>query len=195
MHGLTKTISLSTARRWMTMMDYRWTKSPSGQYVDGHECEDIVTYCQTKFLPTMFQLQCCMQAWKDGLEEASHNDDHTMPEGVRVIMWFHDESTFYANDHRKVYWVHKDETAKPRAKGKGASMMVADFILADYEWLRSACGNEAARTLFKAGKARDGHFTNDDILNHAKIAMDILEKYFPNERHIFIFDNATTHLK
>jgi hypothetical protein len=45
MHGLTKTISLSTARRWMTMMDYRWTKSPSGQYVDGHECEDIVTYC------------------------------------------------------------------------------------------------------------------------------------------------------
>jgi hypothetical protein len=74
-------------------------------------------------------------------------------------------------------------------------MMVADFISADYGWLRSACGNEAACTLFKADKARDGYFTNDDILNHAKIAMDILEKHFPNERHIFIFDNATTHLK
>lgn len=43
-HGLKKTISLSTANRWMNMMDYRWTKSPSGQYVDGHEHDDIVTY-------------------------------------------------------------------------------------------------------------------------------------------------------
>lgn len=73
--------------------------------------------------------------------------------------------------------------------------MVADFISADYGWLRSACGKEATRTLFKAGKARDGYFTNDDILRHVETAMDILGKHFPNERHIFIFNNATTHLK
>ena len=191
-HGLKKTISITTAQRWMAMMDFRWTKTPSGQYVDGHEREDIVTYRQTKFLPTMFELQRHMRAWKDGLEEAG---DRPVQERECVVVWFHDESTFYANDRRKVYWVHKDETAKPRAKGEGASLMVADFISADYGWLRSACGQEAARILFKAGKACDGYFTNDDILRHTKIAMEILEKHFPNERHIFIFDNATTHLK
>ena len=81
----------------------------------------------------MFKLQCHMRAWKDGLEEAGHGD-HTsaMPEGVCIVTWFHNESTFYANDHHKVYWVHKEETAKPMPKGEGASMMVADFILANY---------------------------------------------------------------
>ena len=43
-YGLKKKISLSTARRWMYMMDYHWMKAPSGQYVDGHEREDVVTY-------------------------------------------------------------------------------------------------------------------------------------------------------
>jgi hypothetical protein len=31
-YQLKKTISLATAQRWMHMMDYRWTKEPSGQY-------------------------------------------------------------------------------------------------------------------------------------------------------------------
>ncbi|KAF8156729.1 hypothetical protein B0H34DRAFT_629354, partial [Crassisporium funariophilum] len=47
----------------------------------------------------------------------------------------HDKSTFYVNDWQKVGWVHKDATAVPRAKGEGASLMVADFISADYGWL------------------------------------------------------------
>ena len=40
---LDKRISVSTAQRWMKKMDYRWTKTGlKGQYVDGHEWEDIV---------------------------------------------------------------------------------------------------------------------------------------------------------
>src|ERR1700723_4823159 len=57
--------------------------------------------------------------------------------------------------------------------------------------LRSAEG----RTLFKAGKARDGYFTNADVIEQVMRAMDILDKDFPYERHIFSYDNATTHLK
>ena len=52
-----------------------------------------------------------------------------------------------------------------------------------------------ARTLFKAGKARDGYFTNEDVIQQATRAMDILDKDFPDERHVFSYDNATTHLK
>jgi hypothetical protein len=47
---LTKTISLATAQQWMKHMDYRWTKTPSGQFVDGHERADVVEYHQLVFL-------------------------------------------------------------------------------------------------------------------------------------------------
>jgi hypothetical protein len=87
------------------------------------------------------------------------------------------------------------EKAVPRAKGEGASLMVADFVSADYGWLRSPDGKEAARVLFKAGKNREGYFTNENILEQTNKAMDILRVYYPNDDHIFVFDNATTHLK
>ena len=35
---LKKSISLATAQRWMKKLDYRWSYTPKGQYVDGHEC-------------------------------------------------------------------------------------------------------------------------------------------------------------
>ena len=56
-YSLKKTILLATAQRWMFMMDYWWTKMPSGQYVDRHEREDMVTYGQSKFLPTIAKLK------------------------------------------------------------------------------------------------------------------------------------------
>jgi len=73
--------------------------------------------------------------------------------------------------------------------------MVADFVSADYGWLKSPDGKQQARVVFKAGKACQGYFTNDDILNHASVAMDILKTHYPDEDHVLLFDNATTHLK
>ncbi|KAI0920550.1 hypothetical protein AcV5_010259 [Taiwanofungus camphoratus] len=73
--------------------------------------------------------------------------------------------------------------------------MVANFVSAEYGWLQSPDGQVSARILFKAGKNRDRYFTNEEILEHATKAMDILQCHYPHERHILIFDNATTHLK
>lgn len=73
--------------------------------------------------------------------------------------------------------------------------MVADFISADYGFLRSPDGTEEARVLFPARAHREGYFTNEEILKQAAKAMDILKKYYPDKDHVFIFDNATTHLK
>ena len=39
---------------------------------------------------------------------------------------------------------HKDATAVPYSKGEGASQMVADMVNAEYGWLRSPAGKEAA---------------------------------------------------
>ena len=73
--------------------------------------------------------------------------------------------------------------------------MVAHFVSADYGYLQSPDGTETAHVLFKAGKGRDGYYTNERIILHATQAIEILRKYYPNDDHVLIFDNATTHVK
>lgn len=104
-------------------------------------------------------------------------------------------STFYANDRRKKCWVHTNETPTPQQKGEGPSLMAAEFVSADHWWLRSSDGAESARVLFRAGKGCDGYFSNDEIIRHAEKAMVILEKHYPDEDHVFVFDNAPTRMK
>jgi hypothetical protein len=47
--------------------------------------------------------------------------------------------------------------------------------------------------LFKAGKNRDGYFSNKDVLHQANNAMTLLEKTYPGDVHILVYDNAKTH--
>jgi len=87
--------------------------------------------------------------WSQDGKEETHDVDQQLR---RLTIWFHDESTFYAHDQRKRHWVHNSETAVPRAKGEGVSLMVANFVSANYGWLQSPDGKESARVIFKAGK-------------------------------------------
>ncbi|KAJ3508503.1 hypothetical protein NLJ89_g5715 [Agrocybe chaxingu] len=185
-----KTISLTTAQRWMKRMGYRWTINPKGQYVDGHERADVVHYRDEVFLPAILELEPRMRKYGTG-----DDNDALGPNTRRIVVWYHDESTFYAHDRRRRRWVHKGETAKPYAKGEGHSLMVANFVSAEYGWMRSPDGKEDVRILFKAGKTRDGYFDNNRIREHAARAMELLEKYYPDEDHVLVFDNATTHTK
>jgi hypothetical protein len=50
-HGLNKTVSLATTQWWIFKLDYCWREEQKGQYVDGHERDDVVTYRQNVFLP------------------------------------------------------------------------------------------------------------------------------------------------
>src|SRR6267154_6209368 len=135
---LTKTISLSTAQRWMSHVGYRWSKTPTGQFVDGHERIDVVEYRQAVFLPNWAEMLSRTRIYTiDGNEGAP---PPSSTQARRVVIWNHDESTYYANDRRKIRWVHKSETAVPYAKGKGASLMVADMVSPDYGWLQSPDG-------------------------------------------------------
>jgi hypothetical protein len=47
----------------------------------------------------------------------------------------------------------------------------------------------------KPGKNKDGYFLSEDICNQVSEAMDIARQHYPQYEHIFIYDNATTHLK
>jgi hypothetical protein len=192
-YNLSRTISLMTAERWMKSCGFRWTTAKNGQYVDGHEREDVVDYRQNKFLPAWCTLDSKMRKWSSA--DITQLDNEQLTTGRHTVVWFHDKSTFYAHDRRKKRWVHEDEKSTPQPKGQGVSLMVADFVSADYGWLRSRDGTQSARILFRAGKARDGYFSNDEIIRHAEKAMTILEKDYPEDDHVFVFDNATTHLK
>lgn len=158
----------------MKRLGYRWTLTPKGQYSDGHEREDVVAYRQETFLPQWKEIEPHLRNWRPDGEE----DKGPLPQNRRTMVWFHDESVFYAHDRRKKRWVHKTEKAKPYQKGEGASLMVADFVSADYGWLRApdhSAGNpEEARVFFKPGSGWDGYFTNEEIQAQADKAIDIL---------------------
>jgi hypothetical protein len=52
-----KTIPVTTAQCWLQKIGYRWILNPKGQYVDGHECADVVAYRRDVFLPAIAELE------------------------------------------------------------------------------------------------------------------------------------------
>ena len=80
----------------------------------------------------MAHLELRMTQWKD--DGTAAVDDIGR---LQVILWCHDESTFYANDRRLICWVHSSETAKSYAKGEGVLMVVADHVSPEFAVLCS----------------------------------------------------------
>lgn len=142
---------LNTARKWMSKLNFAWCEPPKGTYLNGHKRPDVVHYRQNIFLPALAQLEPKIQAWdKDNLTHLvvpSSSPSPTRPS----VLWFHDQCIFYQNDRRKCCWVHVSEKPVPLLKGEGVSLMVSDFISADYGWLRSPDGTDSARVLFRPG--------------------------------------------
>jgi hypothetical protein len=84
-YGIERDISHKTACRYLQALGYCYQAIPKGQYVDGHEREDVITY-RKEFTDQM-------TTWDKDLKE------YLPPSGgKRVIVWFHDESVFYAHD-------------------------------------------------------------------------------------------------
>src|SRR6266849_2340561 len=116
--GLKNRLDVSTAQRWMQKLDYRWTYSElKNQYIDGHEREDVVKYRNNVFLLRWANVKAWSWDWANGQSDP-------LLDKRWVVLWFHDESTFYANDRRLAHWIHKGEKPMPYAKGEGASEMV-----------------------------------------------------------------------
>ena len=110
----------------MAKLDYLWTDTPSGQYVDGHECPDIVTYRQNVFLPAWLAREHLLRVWTKENEDQPAttldksggtpitSDSEVMDNLAtssnckrNIVVWAHNESVFYANDRRKHRWCHE----------------------------------------------------------------------------------------
>ncbi|KAG1785104.1 uncharacterized protein HD556DRAFT_1314544 [Suillus plorans] len=161
---LKKTISLSTAKRWMNS----WTIVGSGITVVN-----------------------MLMVTRNGLQRKGKCVPGEQILRKSVVL----SDPYVSGSMTKSRWIHKNTSAIPYAKVEGASLMVADFVSADHSWLQSPDGKESAWVLFKAGKSRDGYFSNEEILTQCQKAMDIVQASWPDEDHMFVFDNVTTHLK
>jgi hypothetical protein len=75
----------------MKKLDYCWTYNPKGQYIDGNEQEDVAVYCQNVFLLGWENIKAQTCDWSNG-------QPNPLPHEWKIVVWFHDESTFYAND-------------------------------------------------------------------------------------------------
>ncbi|KAJ7933624.1 hypothetical protein B0H13DRAFT_1592199, partial [Mycena leptocephala] len=81
-HGITKTITVHTARRYLKLLGYRYTMPQKGQYRDK------------VYIPVIKKLEARMHRWStDGLPEFGPH----LP-SKRVITWHHDECVFYAHN-------------------------------------------------------------------------------------------------
>ena len=73
-----------------------------GVYMDGHECEDVVKYRQEVFLPVMKKFEAQMAKF-EGVE-LKRVSPTLKDREKEVIMYFHDECCFLANNEAQQLW-------------------------------------------------------------------------------------------
>ena len=111
-------------------MGFEVQTAKKGSYVDGHERANVKEYRKI-FLRRMFVLGFLNES-NAPTEEAKPTfpTDLESPSQETIdktVIFFHDESTFQSNDDQSTFWGEKG-TAIMRPKGKGAGIMVSDFI-------------------------------------------------------------------
>ncbi|KAF8597418.1 hypothetical protein BDV93DRAFT_534547 [Ceratobasidium sp. AG-I] len=205
-HLLDAPPSLSTAQQWMHRMGYSWKTEKRWQFADGHKREDVVDYRMNHYIPEWIERERRMRSWKGDQEIPPILEEDEMPE----VPWWHDESIYHAHDRRDIGTLQK---------GEGVSLMVADIVSGEHGFLRrtpeTCTENEddklsknkpsqaslltvrfsSTRVVFCPGKERDGYFCNQHVCDQLLRAIAIVKDQYPDGKHVFIFDNATTHTK
>ena len=128
-------ISLSTAQRWLAKMNWRYSKTKQGMYIDGHEREDVVAY-RKAFVERWAGYENHFQFWDDNANPLSRPSPSDESDSSPLILVTHDESTFFQNDERKTSWSHQDSRPAPKPKGEGQSLMISDFLTPEWGRLR-----------------------------------------------------------
>ena len=108
----------------------------------------------------------------------------------KTIVFYHDESTFQANEDQSTFWGIKG-TVVMNPKNKGSGIMVSDFIderngylcLTQEEYVRARQSDPSiqmeARCLFECGEAKEGYWTCDKFIKQMKKAIKIAEFKYP----------------
>ena len=100
-------ISERTAHQWLIKFGWWQTAVQKSVYMDGHECVDVVEYRNKVFLLAIANFERQMA------QHAGPELKKIMPEPIKgqhhIIIQYHDESCFHANDNTKNLWLHAGE--------------------------------------------------------------------------------------
>ena len=106
-------------------------------YVDGHERQDVMEYRQA-FVERFKEYKHRFHAYDDAGNELPRPSGFNVPRAIgcfRLILVTHNELIFYQNDQREIHWGRPGGGA-PKPKGEGVSLMISDFLTADWGCLR-----------------------------------------------------------
>ena len=204
--GAPRKIGVEVSRNWLHSMGFNVKRITKGLYYDGHEREDVIEDRKT-FLNDMCQNGFLLPSNAPN-EEAKElvKDVELKTNWENTIFWFHDESTFNANDDEVTMW--KDDTMQViKPKGRGAGLMVSDFIeerdgylaLSDSMHTTLSQGNptlkQSARVIFEYGKNKEGYWTSEDLMKQMETAVAVAEAKYPSRifNHVWIFDHSCGH--
>ena len=125
--GAPRRISVEVARKWLHSMGFEVKPLTKGIYIDEHERDDVVEV-RDEFLNKMTSLGFLHSSNSPSEEMACLLPNVELsPDHDKTIFWFHDESSYNANDDERTMW--KDDTMQVlKPKGRGAGIMVSDFI-------------------------------------------------------------------
>ncbi len=198
-------VCVETATRWMRYLGFDAEKAQKGWFTDGHERADVVAD-REQFLKDMVPIEARMRLFdKDGEEcgvwhgplcfVCAEGLDHKCEAGCReAVVVTHDESTFYANDGKKFFWMENGKK-KLLPKSAGSSIMISGFMCACHGFMSGTVGDTFKRTyqVFLAGKGRQGWFTNLHLNNQYEYCADLMRQLHPNADIYTLFDNSMTH--
>ena len=206
--GFPRQISIETARRWLHQLGFEYLSPKKGSFVDGHERDDVVEY-RKNFWRRMVTLGflCRGNAPTSTAAESLPKDlEEPSPQlTAKTVIFFHDETTFQANDDQTRQWGAKG-TQVVMQKSKGRGIMVSDFVsedgflcLSDDEIKSISDPNlkrYEAREQIEYGENADGYWTNDRFMNQMEVAVKLAEIKYPKDkgfRHCWVFDHSSCH--
>ena len=192
-------VSVPTATRWLHKLGFNPSSTKKGLYIDGHEREDVVEYRKLY----LRKLEVLEATHRPPPPVSGERGSDVMK---RLVLLYHDESTFHSNDDQGWVWAEKwSQQIKPKGQGRG--LMVSDFIDehngylrlsdAEYDEARSSHSDlwKEARYILKYGTDSQGYWNSDRFMNQVKQAATIAEIKYPRASNtiVFLFDQSSGH--
>ena len=151
-------LSVPTATLWLHKLGFNPSSTKKGIYIDRHERRDVVDYHKLY----LRKLEVLESTHSPPLPVSDETGTSVSSSMKRLVLLYHDESTFHSNDDQGWVWSEK-WGQQIRPKGQGRELMVSDFIDehngylalsdAEYEEARSSHPNlwKEARFILKYG--------------------------------------------
>lgn len=166
-------------------MGFQVKRITKGIYVDGHERADVIE-ARNEFLKTMTSL---------GFLQPSNAPNEETAKLLPDVPVSPDRGHLSTSspDHRlRCSYQNIDDTMQViKPKGRGAGLMVSDFIeerdgyltLSDsmYQTVvqQDASIPQSARVIFEYGKNRDGYWNNELFIEQMEVAIKVAEAKYP----------------